>query len=61
MIFYTDPTHGDLLPINNDENLAKAISLAKPLLRLFLQRKGKLIITSFSYLVKFEGHLLLAF
>ena len=46
MIFYTDPTHGDLLPINNDENLAKAISLAKPLLRLFLQRKGESIVTN---------------
>lgn len=41
LIFYTDPSHGDLLPINNDENLAKAISSAKPFLRLILQRKGK--------------------
>lgn len=40
VIFYTDPLHGDLLPINNDENLAKAISSAKPFLRLILQRKG---------------------
>lgn len=41
LIFYTDPSHGDLLPINNDENLAKAISSAKPFLRLILQRKGE--------------------
>lgn len=42
-IFYEDPSHGDLLPINNDENYAKAVSLAKPFLRIILQRKGKLI------------------
>ena len=41
VVFYTDPTHGDLLPINNDENLAKAISSGKPFLRLILQRKGE--------------------
>lgn len=39
-IFYTDPNLGDLLPINNDENYAKAISVSRPLLRLILQRKG---------------------
>ena len=33
--------HGDLLPINNDDNYHKAISTASPLLRLFLQRKGE--------------------
>ena len=37
---YAD-VHGDLLPINNDGNYHKAISTASPLLRLFLQRKGK--------------------
>ena len=41
VVFYADPTHGDLLPINNDENLARAISSARPFLRLFLQRKGE--------------------
>lgn len=40
-IFYTDPSHGDLLPINNDDNFLRAISTAKPLLRLFIQREGK--------------------
>lgn len=40
-VFYTDPTHGDLLPINNDDNYAKAVSSARPLLRLVLQRKGE--------------------
>lgn len=39
-IFYADPVHGDLLPINNDVNFGLAISSAKPLLRLFVQRKG---------------------
>lgn len=40
-IFYTDPVHGDLLPINNDDNFAKAISSARPFLRLLVQRKGE--------------------
>jgi partitioning defective protein 6 len=39
---YTDPKDGDLLPINNDDNYAKAIQNAKPLLRLIIQRKGVL-------------------
>lgn len=37
---YTDPIHGDLLPINNDENFARAVQSARPLLRLLVQRKG---------------------
>ena len=39
-IWYTDPTDGDLLPINNDNNLARALVAAKPLLRILLQRQG---------------------
>ncbi|XP_032231060.1 partitioning defective 6 homolog gamma [Nematostella vectensis] len=39
-VWYTD-MHGDLLPINNDDNLQRALNTAKPLLRLFLQRKGE--------------------
>ncbi|XP_036388016.1 partitioning defective 6 homolog beta-like [Megalops cyprinoides] len=38
LIGYAD-IHGDLLPINNDDNYRKAISSARPLLRLHLQRK----------------------
>ncbi|XP_035238507.1 partitioning defective 6 homolog beta [Anguilla rostrata] len=38
LVGYAD-IHGDLLPINNDDNYHKAISTASPLLRLFLQRK----------------------
>ncbi|XP_047459456.1 partitioning defective 6 homolog beta [Mugil cephalus] len=38
LVGYAD-VHGDLLPINNDDNYHKAISMASPLLRLFLQRK----------------------
>ncbi|XP_026882755.2 partitioning defective 6 homolog beta isoform X1 [Electrophorus electricus] len=38
LVGYAD-IHGDLLPINNDDNYHKAISTAAPLLRLFLQRK----------------------
>lgn len=37
---YTDPLHGDVLPINNDENFARAVVNAKPMLRIFVQRKG---------------------
>lgn len=40
-IYYSDPIHYDLLPINNDDNFQKALSSAKPLLRLHIQRKGK--------------------
>ncbi|KAL2104140.1 hypothetical protein ACEWY4_001008 [Coilia grayii] len=39
LVGYAD-VHGDLLPINNDDNYHKAITTAAPLLRLFLQRKG---------------------
>lgn len=40
LVGYTD-VHGDLLPINNDDNYHKAVSTANPLLRIFIQRKGK--------------------
>lgn len=42
MIGYAD-IHGDLLPINNDDNFCKAVSTAHPLLRIFIQRQGRLI------------------
>ncbi|XP_039591168.1 partitioning defective 6 homolog beta [Polypterus senegalus] len=38
LVGYTD-VHGDLLPINNDENYHKAISIANPLLRILIQKK----------------------
>uniref|UniRef100_UPI00398F8CC4 partitioning defective 6 homolog beta-like n=1 Tax=Pristiophorus japonicus TaxID=55135 RepID=UPI00398F8CC4 len=38
IVGYAD-IHGDLLPINNDDNYLKAIKTATPLLRVFLQRK----------------------
>ncbi|KAM9296034.1 partitioning defective 6 homolog beta [Gastrophryne carolinensis] len=38
LVGYAD-VHGDLLPINNDDNYNKAITTANPLLRIFLQRK----------------------
>ena len=41
IITYTDP-EGDLLPINNDENFAVALSSAQPVLRLHIQQKGGL-------------------
>ncbi|XP_013788218.1 partitioning defective protein 6-like [Limulus polyphemus] len=40
-ICYSDPIHGDLLPINNDDNFVRAVSAAKPLLRIIIQRKGE--------------------
>ncbi|XP_029012603.1 partitioning defective 6 homolog beta isoform X2 [Betta splendens] len=46
LVCYAD-VHGDLLPINNDDNYHKAISTASPLLRLFLQRKEEADYTTF--------------
>lgn len=43
LISYTDPRDGDLLPINNDDNLGRALQNARPLLRVIIQRKGKLL------------------
>uniref|UniRef100_A0A1A7W616 Par-6 partitioning defective 6 homolog beta n=1 Tax=Iconisemion striatum TaxID=60296 RepID=A0A1A7W616_9TELE len=47
LVAYAD-VHGDLLPINNDDNYHKAISTANPLLRLFLQRKEEADYTTFA-------------
>lgn len=44
VIFYTDPIHGDLLPINNDDNFARAVNATRPFLRLIIQKKGKICI-----------------
>jgi len=38
-VSYTDP-EGDLLPVSNNENYAKALTTAQPLLRVFVHRKG---------------------
>ncbi|CAL1584720.1 unnamed protein product [Knipowitschia caucasica] len=46
MICYAD-IHGDLLPINNDDNFCKAVSTAHPLLRVFIQRQEEIEYTSF--------------
>lgn len=42
LIHYIDPKDGDLLPINNDDNLGIAAQHAMPLLRIIIQRKGKI-------------------
>uniref|UniRef100_A0A8C5MHB2 Par-6 family cell polarity regulator gamma n=1 Tax=Leptobrachium leishanense TaxID=445787 RepID=A0A8C5MHB2_9ANUR len=42
MLGYAD-VHGDLLPINNDDNFCKAVSSANPLLRVFIQKQGILL------------------
>ncbi|KAJ8912858.1 hypothetical protein NQ315_007990 [Exocentrus adspersus] len=39
-VSYIDPSDQDLLPINNDDNLRRALLNAKPLLRIIVQRKG---------------------
>nr|XP_055076082.1 par-6 family cell polarity regulator gamma b [Misgurnus anguillicaudatus] len=46
MIGYAD-IHGDLLPINNDENFSKAVSTAHPLLRIFIQRQEEVDYSDF--------------
>uniref|UniRef100_A0A6M2DM73 Putative cell polarity protein par6 n=1 Tax=Xenopsylla cheopis TaxID=163159 RepID=A0A6M2DM73_XENCH len=40
LISYVDPRDSDLLPINNDDNLGRAIITSKPMLRVIIQRKG---------------------
>lgn len=57
MIGYAD-IHGDLLPINNDDNFCKAVSTAHPLLRIFIQRQGGLFRKFFA---SFFLHLLQSF
>lgn len=40
LISYVDPRDNDLLPINNDDNFHRALTTARPLLRLIVQKKG---------------------
>ncbi|KPP62676.1 partitioning defective 6beta-like [Scleropages formosus] len=40
LVGYAD-TRGGMLPITNDDSYRKAVSSARPLLRIFLHRKGK--------------------
>ncbi|XP_042291631.1 par-6 family cell polarity regulator gamma b [Thunnus albacares] len=47
MIGYAD-VHGDLLPINNDDNFCKAVSTAHPLLRIFIQRQEEVDYANFA-------------
>lgn len=42
-ISYTDPRNGDLLPINNNDNMLRAFSTSLPLLRLFVYREQDLM------------------
>lgn len=46
MIGYAD-VHGDLLPINNDDNFCKAVSTAHPLLRIFIQKQEEVDYANF--------------
>ncbi|XP_033848281.2 partitioning defective 6 homolog gamma-like [Acipenser ruthenus] len=46
MLGYAD-VHGDLLPINNDDNFCKAVSMANPLLRVFIQKQEEVDYSSF--------------
>ncbi|XP_053808582.1 partitioning defective 6 homolog alpha isoform X1 [Vidua chalybeata] len=45
LLGYTD-IHGDLLPINNDDNYHKALSSANPLLRVIIQKKAPSVSSS---------------
>ena len=50
-ISYTDPRNGDLLPVNNDDNMIRAFTTAMPFIRLFVYREqGNEIIVSIVYL-----------
>lgn len=40
LVSYIDPRDNDLLPINNDDNFGRALTTARPLLRVIIQRKG---------------------
>ncbi|XP_055592564.1 partitioning defective 6 homolog beta [Uranotaenia lowii] len=40
LVSYVDPRDNDLLPINNDDNFGRALTTARPLLRVIIQRKG---------------------
>ncbi|XP_062848018.1 par-6 family cell polarity regulator gamma a [Trichomycterus rosablanca] len=50
-ISYAD-LHGDLLPINNDENFCKAVSTAQPLLRIFIQLQEEVDQISNNYVTR---------
>lgn len=54
LVSYIDPSDQALLPINNDDNLRRALLSAKPLLRLIIQRKGKLLPFTFEILFIFN-------
>uniref|UniRef100_T1DNC7 Putative par-6 n=1 Tax=Anopheles aquasalis TaxID=42839 RepID=T1DNC7_ANOAQ len=40
LVSYIDPRDNDLLPINNDDNFGRALTTARPLLRVIIQKKG---------------------
>ena len=40
-VFYVDPKDNDLLPITNTDNYRRALQIARPLLRLVIQRQGE--------------------
>lgn len=60
LISYIDPRDNDLLPINNDDNFHRALTTARPLLRVIIQRKGYFNARNvcFLLLVSFSGDFL---
>lgn len=47
IVTYTDPIHGDLLPINNDENFAKAKqTCASTLMRIYVHKRETFNLTN---------------
>ncbi|KAL5467096.1 hypothetical protein EMCRGX_G031276 [Ephydatia muelleri] len=54
-ISYTDPRNGDLLPINNDDNLVRAFTTAVPLLRVIVYRKQEFMLDAMNDNAKHKG------
>lgn len=54
-ISYTDPRNGDLLPINNDDNLVRAFTTAVPMLRVIVYRKQEFMLDAMNDNAKHKG------
>jgi partitioning defective protein 6 len=64
-IWYTDP-EGDLLPLSNNDNFAKALTTAQPLLRVIVLRKGRFFslicaVNQFIFISPFQLNSILVF
>ena len=48
-----------MLPINNDDNFGRALNMARPLLRVIVQRKGNLVYVYEIVIIKLITYLLI--